>query len=113
MSNFDVYECVRNEEIREFFRSKGLTVWEQIQVILHSYASIQRKREWLERLSEQIAEDDKQQVSNMIKLIDTCLYQIYQTEENVLYIAERRFTPMDRRKWEMRILNVHLRMGQS
>lgn len=43
MSNFDVYECIRNEEIREFFRSKGLSVWEQIQVILHSYASIQKK----------------------------------------------------------------------
>lgn len=99
MNNCDVYECIRNEEIREFFRSKGLTVWEQIQIILHSYASMQKKREWLVCLSQQVAEDKKQQISNMIELIDTCLYQIYQTEENVLYIAERRFTPMDRRKW--------------
>lgn len=100
MSKFDVYECIRNGEIREFFRSKGLTVWEQIQVILHSYASIQKKREWLECLLQQVADDDKQQISNMIELIDTCLYQLYQTEENVLYIAERRFTPMDRKKWD-------------
>lgn len=99
MSNCDVYECIRNEEIREFFRSKGLTVWEQIQIILHSYSSIQKKREWLACLLQQVVEEEKQQVLNMIELIDTCLYQIYQTEENVLYIAERRFTPMDRRKW--------------
>lgn len=99
MSNFDVYECIRNEEIRDFFREKGLNVWEQIQIILHSYASIQKKREWLECLLEQVAEDEKQQVSNMMELIDTCLYQIYQTEENVLYVAEFRYTPMDRRKW--------------
>ena len=99
MSKFDVYECIRNEEVREFLRSKGLAVWEQIQVILHSHASVQKKREWLECLLQQVATDDKQQISNMIELIDTCLYQIYQTEENVIYIAERRFTPIDRRKW--------------
>lgn len=88
MSMFDVYECIRNKEIREFFRGKGLSVWEQIQVILHSYASMQKKRDWLSCLLEQVSDDEKQQVSNMIELIDTCLYQIYQTEENVIYIAE-------------------------
>lgn len=97
MSKFDVYECIRNEEIREFFRKKGLSVWEQIQVILHSYASIQKKREWLSDLLQQVDEDDKQQVSDMMELIDTCLYQIYRTEEKVIYVAERRFTPMENR----------------
>lgn len=100
MSHFDVYECIRNEEIREFFRGKGLSIWEQIQVILHSYASIQQKRERLRCLLNQVDEDEKQQVSNMMELIDTCLYQIYHTEENVVYIAEFRCTPMDRKKWD-------------
>lgn len=100
MSNFDVYECIRNKEIREFFREKGLNVWEQIQIILHAYASVQKKREWLSYLSEQVSEDERQQVVNMIELIDTCLYQIYHTEENVIYIAELRYTPMDRKKWD-------------
>lgn len=99
MSHFDVYECIRNEEIREFYRSKGLSVWEQIQVILHSYSSMQKKRDWLSCLSVRVSDDEKQQVSNMIELIDTCLYQIYQTEENVIYIAELRHTPIDRKNW--------------
>lgn len=99
MSNFDVYKCIRNEEIREFFRSKGLSVWEKIQIILHSYASMQKKRDWLSCLLEQVCNDEMQQVSNMIELIDTCLYQIYHTEENVIYIAELRYTPMDRKEW--------------
>lgn len=100
MSNFDVFQCIRNKEIREFYRKKGLSAWEQIQVILHSYASMQKKRDWLSGLLEQVSDDEKQQVSNMIELIDTCLYQIYQTEENVIYVAEFRLTPMDRKKWD-------------
>lgn len=98
MSNFDVYECMKNEEIREFYRKKGLSVWEQIQVILHSYASMQQKREWLSCLLQQTIDEEKQQALNMIELIDTCLHQIYQTEENVIYIAELRHTSMDRIK---------------
>lgn len=98
MGKFDVYECIGNEEVREFLRSKGLAVWEQIQVILRSHVSLQKKRQWLECLLQQVNVDDKQQISNMIELIDTCLYQIYQTEENVIYIAEHRCTSIDRRK---------------
>lgn len=99
MSHFDVYECIKNREIREFFRCKGLSVWEQIQIVLHSYASMQKKREWLLCLLQQVDEDEKKQVCKMIELIDTCLYQIYHTADNVVYIAELRYTPMDRKKW--------------
>lgn len=100
MNNFDVYECMKNKEIREFFRMKGLSVWEQIQVILHSYASMQQKREWLSCLLQQTIGKEKQQVFNMIELIDTCLHQIYQAKENVIYIAEFKYTSMDRVKWK-------------
>lgn len=85
---FDVYSCMKNEEIREFFRKKKLSTWEQMQIILHSYASMQQKREWLSCLLEQVDEAEKQQIRHMIELIDACLYQIYQTDENVIYIAD-------------------------
>ncbi len=96
MSKFDVYECIENEEISEFLRSKGLAVWEQIQVILHSHVSLQKKKEWLECLLQQVDADDKQQIKDMMDLIEICLYQIYQTEENVIYIAEHRLTATDK-----------------
>lgn len=99
MINFDVYKCMRNMEIREFFRKKKLNIWEQIQLIIHAYASMQQKREWLSYLLQQVDETEKRQVHNMIELIDACLYQIYQTEENVIYIAELMHTPIDRKKW--------------
>ena len=92
MSNFDVYKCMRNMEIREFFRKKKLNIWEQIQLIIHAYASMQQKREWLSYLLQQVDDTEKRQVHNMIDLIDTCLYQIYRTKENILYVAEYRDT---------------------
>lgn len=106
MSKFDVYECMQNKEIRDFFRKKGLSAWEQIQVILHSYASVQQKKEWLSCLLQQVAEEEKQQVHNMMELIDTCLHQIYNTEENVIYIAELRNTFMDRKKWSNEDISI-------
>jgi hypothetical protein len=49
---------------------------------------MEQKREWLYRLLQQVQEDEKQEVQNMLELMDTCLNQIHQTDENVLYIAE-------------------------
>ncbi len=100
MSDFDVFECIRNVEIREFYRKKGLSVWEQIQVILHSYASMKQKREWLLCLLQQTGDEERRRISKMIELIDTCLCQLYQTEENVVYIAERRYASMNRTQAE-------------
>jgi hypothetical protein len=89
---FDVGECIRNPEFKEFFRKQDLKVWDMIQIILHSYASMQQKREWLCRLLQTVGEEEKQEVQNMLDLVDLCLRQIYQTDENVVYVAEYRNT---------------------
>lgn len=97
---FDVCDCIRNQEFREYFKKQSLKVWEQIQIVLHSYASVQQKREWLSCLLQQVNEKDKQEVQKMIELIDTCLSQIYRTEENVIYVAEYMDTTTNQRKWK-------------
>jgi hypothetical protein len=89
---FDVGECIRNPEFKEFFRKQDLKVWDMIQIILHSYASMQQKREWLCRLLQTVGEEEKQEVQNMLDVIDLCLRQIYQTDENAVYVAEYRPT---------------------
>jgi hypothetical protein len=86
--DFDVGMCIRNPEFKEFFRRQDLNLGEIIQIILHSYASAQQKREWLHSLLQQINEEEKMEVQNIIELIDFCLYQIYKTDENVVYVAE-------------------------
>ena len=106
MMKFDVCECIRNYEFREYFRTQELKVWEQIQIVLHSYASIKQKREWLSCLLKQVKEENKQEVQNMIELIDTCLCQIYQTEENVIYVAEYMDTITNQRKRKRRAKDV-------
>ena len=83
-----VYEMLRYGN----FLERKLNIWEQIQLIIHAYSSMQQKREWLSYLLQQVDDTEKRQVHNMIDLIDTCLYQIYRTKENILYVAEYRDT---------------------
>jgi hypothetical protein len=85
---FDVGECIRNPEFKAFFQNQELEVWELIQIILHAYASMQQKREWLYRLLQTVREEEKQEVQTMLDLVDICLKQIYRTDENVVYAAE-------------------------
>ena len=68
-----VYEMLRYGN----FLERKLNIWEQIQLIIHAYSSMQQKREWLSYLLQQVDDTEKRQVHNMIDLIDTCLYQIY------------------------------------
>lgn len=88
---FDIYECIRNEEIREFFRKQdNLSCRQQIQLVIHSYASMQKKCAQLEELSIQVEGKDKIQIDEMVKLIENCLEQIYHPPESekVLYVVE-------------------------
>jgi hypothetical protein len=82
---FDVCECIRNPEFKTFFQKQDLDVWELIQIILHAYAPMQKKREWLYRLLQTVKEEEKQEVQNMLDLVDICLKQIYQTGEAIVY----------------------------
>jgi hypothetical protein len=89
---FDVGECIRVPEFKEFFRQQDLRVWDVIQIILHSYAPMKRKREWLYCLLQTVSENEKQEVQDMLELIDVFLSQIYQTDESVVYVAECMYT---------------------
>jgi hypothetical protein len=89
---FDVGECIRVPEFKEFFRKQDLKVWDVIQIILHSYAPMKQKREWLYRLLQTVVEAEKQEVQDMLDFVDLCLRQIYQTDESVVYVAECRYT---------------------
>jgi hypothetical protein len=85
---FDVGMCIRNPEFKDFFRKQDLNLGEITQIILHSYASVQQKREWLHSLLCQANEEERMEVQNILDLIDVCLYQIFRTGENVVYVAE-------------------------
>ena len=87
--SFDIYQCIRNIEIREFFRQNNrFTVNEKIQLILHSYASIEKKREMFQGLSESICVKDEYKVRQMITLFNLCIMQIYNPKDRVLYVRE-------------------------
>ena len=87
---FDIYQCVNNIEIRDFFRrNETFSMEEQMQLILHSYQSAQGKRENLYKLSLGAMGTDLVKVEEMILLFDICIKQIFKPEGRVLYVSER------------------------
>lgn len=82
MKNDFIYDLMRSEEIREFYRNNiELNVEEQECVIMNCYKSLKEKLELLKRLYENIPEENKQDIREMItlyELVNTIYYNPYE-----------------------------------
>lgn len=86
---YDIYQCVKNEDIRLYLRENiQFSAWEQMQLILHAYMSIEEKRTHLYNLSLCVDEKDTLRMKQVLKVLDICMEQIYRPAGRQLYVAE-------------------------
>lgn len=89
MKKFDVYELIQNREISDFFRkNRKFSIREQIQLVLHSYASVEEKRDNLYKLATTVDGAERKWVETIGFVLDKCMDQIYKPKERALYISE-------------------------
>lgn len=81
MKNDFIYDLMRSEEIREYYRKNvELDTEEQECVIMNCYKSLKDKLELLKKLHDNVPEEDKKDIKEMItlyELINTIYYNPY------------------------------------
>lgn len=71
---FDPYKLILNKEIREYFKkNRKFTILEQIQIILHSYATAEVKLMNLYSLAESVDEQYRNRVLDIAKIMEFCI----------------------------------------
>ena len=86
---FDVYELILNREIKEYFRkNRKFTIPEQIQLILHSYASAENKLENLYRLAESVGEVERKSVAEIAEAMKYCMERAHDQSGNLGFEVE-------------------------
>lgn len=92
MKNDFIYDVMRSEEIREYYRKNvELDTEEQESVIIKSYNSLKNKLELLKKLYNNIPEQDKKDIEEMITLYELMItiyynpYEFFGKECRVLY----------------------------
>lgn len=82
MRNEFIYDLMRSEEIREYYRKNvELDTEEQECVIINCYKSLKEKLELLKKLYDNVPEEDKNNVKEMItlyELVNTIYYNPYE-----------------------------------
>lgn len=94
MRNEFIYDLMRSEEIREYYRKNvELDTEEQECVIINCYKSLKEKLELLKKLYNNVPEEDKNNVKEMItlyELVNTIYYNPYEFFGNdcrVIYVV--------------------------
>lgn len=95
MRNEFIYDLMKSEEIREYYRKNvELTTEEQASVIIKSYNSIKRKLELLKFLYENSEDEDRSDLAEIIKLyqlVNTIYYKPYEffgNECRIVYVLQ-------------------------
>lgn len=97
MDEFDIYKLIHSKEIKEYFKQNYLfTVEEKMQFILHSYTSVEEKRENMYKLMTENMEDRKR-IEAMIAMFTYCINQIYKPMGNTLYVCTISVNPCNRK----------------
>lgn len=93
MKNDFIYDLMRSEEIREYYRKNiDLTIEEQEIVIINCFKSIKEKLELLKKLHDNVSDTDKQNIKEMVtlyELVNTIYYNPYEffgKEYRVIYV---------------------------
>ena len=86
---FDVYELILNRETREYFRkNRKFTIPEQIQLILHSYASVKNKLDNLYRLAESVDEVERKSVEEIAEAMKYCMERAINQNDSLGFEVE-------------------------
>lgn len=89
---FDVYELIMNEEIKEYFKkNKKFTIPEQMQIILHSYASVENKMKNLYRLADSADEVERPSVEEIAEAMKYCMERANNQGENLGFDVETKW----------------------
>lgn len=86
---FDVYSVIKSPEVRDFLRNEAkLDIFEEEQIILHSYISVRQKMAMLKQLADMGNEEEAGLIKEMHDILAECMNQIYHPVVRTIFLLE-------------------------